>query len=111
MAAHFTCIDRFGIRVVCDEVVWFGHILASRPELADCEQEVIHALTDPFAVYHDVRHPDRRLFYTVTTRAPTPLGLGYMRVVVQYRSGGNRVRGHVVTAFPTQGIRQGDKPV
>jgi len=72
---------------------------------------VIGALTVPLVVCHDANHPDRRIFYALTNKAPTALGLGYLRVVVQYRSRGNRVRGHVVTAFPSQNIRKGDKPV
>ena len=111
MAAHFTCVDCYGFRVICDEAEWFGHILRDHPEMDGCEQEVIRALTDPCDVRHDRGHPDRRLFYGLTNKAPTGLRLGYVRVVVQYRSRGNRVRGHVVTAFPSQRIRQGDKRV
>lgn len=108
MAAHFTCTDCFGFHIVCDATVWFGHILASRPTMAGHEQEVIRALTDPTEVYIDRHHPDRRLFYAVTNKAPTALGIGYIRVVVQYQSRRNKVRGYVITAFTSQRIRQGD---
>ena len=108
MATHFACTDCFGFHVVCDVTAWFGHILVNRPAMAGYEQEVIRALTDPIEVYIDRDHPDRRLFYAITNKAPTALGLGYIVAVVQYQSRRNRVRAFVNTAFTSQRIRRGD---
>ena len=107
MANIFSCTDSFGFHVVCEETRWFGHIVTPRPWMAALQQDARRALTDPIEVYVDRNHPDRWLFYAVTNKAPTALGLGYIRVVVVYRSRGKRVRAAVITAFTCQRIRQG----
>ena len=108
MAFHFACSDRDGIRVSCDEREWYDHIVDEHPEVDGREEEIRLAISDPFAVYQDANHPDRKLYYRLTTQMPAPLMLGYIRVVVQYRKRSREVRGQVITAFLSPKIREGD---
>ena len=108
MASHFTCADRDGALVSCDEKTWYDHIVDEHPEMANCEEEVQRAVSTPFAVHQDANHSDRKLYYALTNRMPTPLSLGYVRVVVRYGGQGEGVWGQVITAFLCLVIREGD---
>ena len=71
--------------------------------MANCEEHVERAITNPLEVRQDPQYADRKLYYGVTTRTPGRIPLAFIRVVVQYRP-----QGHVVTAFMCSKIREGD---
>ena len=103
MADLFNCLDLDGVAVSCAQTRWTSHIISDHPELANCEEHVERAITNPLEVRQDPLHSDRKLYYGVTNRAPGRVSLAFIRVVVQYGH-----QGHVVTAFMCSKIREGD---
>lgn len=103
-----SCRDKDNFVIVCPEDCWENHIVAEHPEMEGWEAYVKTTIEEPYQVYQDGRHPNRKNFYKPFI-LPKPFHTQYLRVVVEYRKRRFRgIRGYVITSFPCRGIGQGD---
>ena len=78
-------------------------MLVRHSDLAEYQQLVISAITDPLYVYQSSRRPNRRLFYQ-TLEFPAVFTEEYLLAVVAYDPVGNGLEGVLVTAYPASEI-------
>lgn len=98
----FDVTDPRGYRVICSEATWQSHILANRPFMQGWEDEVQAAVENPtFGIYQDASHPERHIYYRLNTKKPR-----YIKVVVHFD---DEHSGNVITAFPTDSMKAGEK--
>ena len=102
MGNVFEVIDPRGRKVICTEECWFGHILGARSWMAGMEEAVSAAIEKPsFGICCDPHNENRHIYYRLYKNKPR-----YIKVVVDF------VRedlGRVVTAFPTDSGKSGEK--
>jgi len=102
------CYDKDGVEIVCTEDNWGNHIVSEHPEMEGCEVHVKTAIEKPYRVYQDPRHPNRKILYKPFI-LPKPFNTQYLRVAIEYRKSRFRdLRGYIITAFASPGIRKGD---
>ena len=106
--AKFVCYDKDGIEIICAEANWDNHIVSEHPELKGCEAHVKATVENPYRIYQDPRHPNRRILYRPFI-LPKPFHTQWLRVAIEYRKPRfGKLRGYTVTAFACTGVRQGD---
>ena len=107
MPCDFETADCFGTRVVGSHARWNGHVLDRHDELAEHRGQIIRALAEPLMVYQSIGRPNRRLFYT-TPMPPASLPERYILVIVAYDQEDGGEVGTLVTAYPTEVIKEGN---
>ncbi len=101
MSIQFTVVDPRGKRVICTEDCWTNHILSARSFMSGWEEEIKKAIEKPtFGIYQDANREERHIYYCLTTKKDR-----YIKVVVGF--GENE--GVVITAFPTNNMKSGEK--
>ena len=102
------CCDRNGVVIICTDDNWRNHIVAEHPEVRGCEAHVKTAIENPYRIYQDPRHPNRKILYKPFI-LPKPFNTQYLRVAIEYKKSRIRdFRGYIITAFACSGIRKGD---
>ena len=106
--AGISCRDKDGVLITCSEDWWNKHIEAEHSEMKGCESYVQATIQNPYQVYQDARHIDRRILYKPFI-LPHPFDKYYLRVVIKYeqKKPPSNARGYVLTAFPST-KRKGD---
>jgi hypothetical protein len=105
----FSATDPLGMPIECDSARWRNHIVAEHPEMEGRQSLVRLTIEQPLEIYESRSNPRRFVFYKPTMDF-VPGYITYMRVVVEYEEAwffGKR-RGVVITAFPSDKVRQGD---
>jgi len=105
----FRCKDKDGITVICTQDTWENHIVSEHPELKGCEIIVKTAIEQPYQVYQDGKHTNRRNIYKPFV-LPKPFHTQYLRVAIEYRKMKitRKWKGYVCTAFACQTKGKGD---
>jgi hypothetical protein len=104
----FSCRDKDGILIICDQSTWNNHIIFEHPEVKGCEVQVQTAITMPYQIYQDATNIDRKIIYRPFI-LPKPFHTQYLRVVIQYRKRVfGQIRGFVCTAFACTHVKFGD---
>jgi hypothetical protein len=102
------CLDKDGIRVVCDEGTWYNHILAEHPEIKECEAIVKAAINTPYEIYQDNLVLNKKVIYKPFV-LPKPFNTYYLRIVIEYEKSRFRgMRGYIRTAFACSNKKKGD---
>ncbi len=98
----FEVTDPTGMTIVCTGDRWHNHIISRHPNLAAHIETVKAAISNPtYGIFRDAHFPDRRIYYL---RQPRPR---YMKVVVREEVD----RSIVITAFETDSMKAGEKPL
>jgi len=102
------CIDKDGVRVVCDDGTWDNHIVAEHPEMENCAAIVSETINKPYEIYQDRININRKIIYKPFV-LPKPFHTYYLRVVIEYKQHRFRgQRGYVATAFSCSNKKEGD---
>jgi hypothetical protein len=102
MPKIFEVNDPRGYTVVCSEEIWNSHILANRPFMKGWEDDVKSAIENPtFGIYQDANHQERHIYYRLHAGRQR-----YIKVVVKFDADNF---GDVITAFPTDSMKAGEK--
>src|SRR5438552_2226005 len=102
MSNLFEVTDPRDRTVICTEACWNDHILGSRPFMRGWEQEIIDAIEHPtIGIFQDADRVDRHIYYRRRTKQPR-----YIKVVVSFSQSDI---GTVITAFPTDSPKSGEK--
>jgi hypothetical protein len=101
MTNKFETVDPKGRKVTCTEDQWNNHILTNHSDMAGQEKNVQKAIEDPsMGIFSDAKHANRNIYY----RKP-PKKNYYIKVVVEFDGD----HGFVITAFPADSGKQGEK--
>ena len=66
------------------------------------------AIEDPYQIYQDSKHLNRRILYRPFI-LPSPYYMHYLRVAIDYpHKWRRRSKGNIVTVFPCLNIKKGD---
>jgi hypothetical protein len=102
------CLDKDGVKVVCDAGTGYNHILAEHPEMKECEAIVEAAIQTPYQVYQDRITLNKKVIYKPFV-LPNPFHTYYLRIVIEYKKSGFRgTRGYIRTAFACANKKKGD---
>ncbi len=95
--------DPRGWTVFCTEAQWERHVLAARSWMAGWEDDVKTAIEKPvLPIFQDADFEDRHIYYGPNHRGKDR----YMKVVVVVKEEG---LAEVITAFPTDSAKSGEK--
>lgn len=84
--------DVFGNRITCTYERWHQHIISGHDEFTDRQDEVVHMIANPAAIYASISHPDTRY---IICNVNTKVGKKYCKIVVHYSNN----TGTIVTAY------------
>lgn len=102
MPNRFEAVDPRGYAVICTDEVWKWHILSNRPFMEGWENEVKAAIEQPtFGIFQDAHRQHRHIYYRLSEGKQR-----YMKVVVEFSADNS---GNVITAFPTDSMKAGEK--
>lgn len=106
MANQFICTDPRGIRIVCTEECWHRHIVGPKPRMAGKQQIVIEAIEHPIHdfIFQDNDYENRENYYGYF-----PGRKLFMKAVAEFPE--DHSEGTIITAFPTDGLKSGEKPI
>ena len=108
MAEVLRCADRWGREVVLYEDTWYDKILVDHPEMADGLDAIETVLTNPDRVNFDAMHNTGENFYRYGVLRYSHDSF-YLKVVVRFEVRDGRMRGIVISAYPTRHHGQGDE--
>ena len=104
----FRCRDKDGVLVICTQSTWEKHIIAEHPEMRGNEMCVKAAIEDPYQIYQDPRHANKKNIYKPFV-LPKPYHTQYLRVAIEYKKPLFRqLKGYVSSAFACKTKRKGD---
>ena len=113
VAYVWLCRDRWGREIVLTEESWYGHIIFEHPVMHGNDALVADAITAPHRVMYDAEHDDREAFYRLgrVPNAPRRLLHRYLKVCVEFlpAGAGGAVLGRVVTAYPSNQFKPGER--
>ena len=102
MDVVFDVTDPRGKQVICTQDCWNNHILEARSWMDGWEEYVAKAIEKPtFGIYEDANRPERNIYYLLHTKRDR-----YIKVVVSFD---NEDKGVVITAFPSDNMKAGEK--
>ena len=105
----FRCNDKDGITVICKQDTWENHIVSGHVEMEGCEVIVKTAIENPYQVYQDGKHANRKIIYKPFI-LPKPFHTQYLRVAIEYHKGKiiRKLQGYVCSAFACRTKKKGD---
>ena len=105
----FRCTDKDGLTVICTKDTWEHHIVSGHPEMEGQEAIVKTAIENPYQVYQDGKHANRRNIYRPFV-LPKPFNTEYLRIGIEYRGRKltGKVQGYVCTAFACRTKKKGE---
>lgn len=108
MPNRFTCTDRDGIEVTCDEENWLAHA-SKHAEIRGHDDWVRQTIEDPVAIYQSDTDADRKVVYRPYTFG-REVGHMWRRVIVAYYENRrtSRTTGAFVSAFAVLGPKRGE---
>lgn len=102
MSNLFEVSDPRGRKVVCTEDCWNEHILFNRPWMIGWEDEIQKAIEAPYmGIFQDNDFENREIYYGLSKGKER-----YIKIVVEFQEGNY---GEVVTAFPTDSPKSGER--
>jgi len=107
MAVLLSAVDPWGRAIKVTEEQWRRHVPPDHQELIDLEGAVAATLTAPTDVAYDADDGRRDSFYRLGV-LPPPYDRLFLKVCVEFALStvSSAPRGFVVTAYPTQRIKQ-----
>ncbi|MCJ7623954.1 MAG: hypothetical protein MUO76_10660 [Anaerolineaceae bacterium] len=102
MSNIFEVVDPQGRTIYCTEDQWAQHVLSRRSWMRNKENVVAKAVENPKFICQDVDEEDRQIYYYF----PYSKNNLYMKVVVRFNK---EDLGEVITAFPTDSCKPGEK--
>lgn len=105
---HIETQDFKGNRIICTELQWQDHVVGHKRHIEMEAQEdlVIAALCHPVTQmrYHDTNYPMRMTYYGEGNLTR------YIKVTVQFQTDECVGTGNLITAYPTNNMKPGEKP-
>ena len=88
--------------IICTAECWYRHILSERPWMEKYEDRVIATISNPnIGIFRDADFENRQVYYRRQGKKKR-----YLKVVIEFSS---EKLGRVVTAFPTDSMKPGEK--